>query len=58
MFGGNTQLKKYEYTSEEIKKFAYAKFSTSKGDIIIKLTAQSTINTVSNFVFFSKRRLL
>jgi len=49
MFGRSTELKKYNYTQEELDKFAYAKFITSKGEIIIKLTPQNTPNTVANF---------
>ena len=49
MFGRSTELKKYNYTQEELDKFAYAKFITSKGEIIIKLTPQYTPNTVANF---------
>jgi len=49
MFGRSNELKTYEYTKEEMAKFAYAKFTTSKGEIIIKLTPETTINTVANF---------
>ncbi len=49
MFGRNTELKKYDYTNEELNKFAYAKFTTSKGVIWIKLTPENTPNTVANF---------
>ena len=49
MFGRNTELKVYEYTQEEMAKFAYAKITTNKGDIVIKLTPETTINTVANF---------
>ena len=49
MFGRNTELKVYDYTDEQMAKFAYAKFITSKGEIIIKLTPETTKNTVANF---------
>jgi len=49
MFGRNTELKVYEYTDEEMAKFAYAKITTNKGDIVIKLTPETTKNTVANF---------
>ena len=49
MFGRSTELKKYEYTQEEMAKFAYAKITTNKGEIMIKLTPETTINTVANF---------
>ena len=47
MFG--KELKKYDYTTEELAKFQYAKITTSKGDILIKLFNEDTPNTVSNF---------
>ena len=49
MFTRSTELKEYNYTSEELKKFAYAKITTSKGVINIKLTPEFTPNTVANF---------
>jgi len=49
MFGNKTELKKYEYTNEELLKFQYAKFTTSNGVIYIKLTPNTTPNTVANF---------
>jgi peptidyl-prolyl cis-trans isomerase B (cyclophilin B) len=50
MFGTSKELKEYSYTTEELEKFNYAKFTTSKGVIWIKLNTQSVTNTVSNFV--------
>lgn len=47
MFG--KELKKYDYTTEELAKFQYAKFTTSKGVILIKLFNEETPNTVANF---------
>jgi len=47
MFG--KELKKYNYTSEELSKFEYAKFTTDKGIILIKLFNKETPNTVANF---------
>jgi len=47
MFG--KELKKYDYTSEELAKFQYAKITTSKGVILIKLFNKETPNTVANF---------
>jgi cyclophilin family peptidyl-prolyl cis-trans isomerase len=52
MFG--KELKEYEYTQEELSKFQYAKFDTSKGAIWIKLYPQETPNTVANFVSLAK----
>lgn len=47
MFG--KELKKYEYTQDELNKFQYAKITTQKGTIWIKLFTNETPNTVSNF---------
>lgn len=44
------ELKEYYYTKDELSKFNFAKFTTSKGEIIIKLTPDTTTNTVANFV--------
>ena len=50
MFGyGKKELKNYEYTAEELAKFQYAKITTDKGVIWIKLFNKETPNTVSNF---------
>ena len=49
MFGRKTELKKYEYSQEELEKFQYAKFRLTNGDIWVKLTPQNTPNTVANF---------
>ncbi len=49
MFGFNKELKEYDLSSEELDKFQYAKFTTSKGVIWTKLTPQNTPTTVANF---------
>ena len=54
MFGRTTQLKKYDYTQEELNKFQYAKFTTTNGIIYIKLTPEFTPNTVANFATLVK----
>ena len=54
MFGRSIQLKTYEYTKEEMAKFAYAKITTDKGVIMIKLTPETTVNTVANFATLAK----
>jgi len=46
---GRTQLKKYDLTQDELNKLQWAKFSTAKGDIWVKLYPQETPNTVANF---------
>lgn len=50
MFGfGRKELKKYDLPKEELEKFQYAKVTTEKGTIIIKLYPESTPTAVSNF---------
>lgn len=49
MFGFKKELKKYDFSSEELNKFQYAKISSEKGDIFIKLFVNEVPNTVSNF---------
>lgn len=50
MFGFSKELKKYDFTQEELEKFNYAKITTNKGVIYLKLFNKETPNTVSNFV--------
>ncbi len=47
------ELKKYDYTNEELLEFAYAVIKTNKGDINVKLYPEETPNTVANFAFLS-----
>ncbi len=50
MFGfGRKELKEYDYSKEELAKFNYAKITTEKGVIFIKLFNEETPNTVANF---------
>lgn len=50
MFGfGKAELKEYDLTQEELAKLQYAKITTAKGVIWIKLTPENTPNTVANF---------
>ena len=46
---GRTQLKDYGITAEESLKQQWAKVSTAKGDIWIKLYPEEAPNTVANF---------
>jgi len=46
---GRTQLKDYNISPEESLKQQWAKVSTAKGDIWIKLFPEETPNTVANF---------
>lgn len=45
--------KKYEYTKEELEKFAFALIHTNRGDIKVKLYPEETPNTVANFATLS-----
>ena len=49
MFGRSTELKVYDYSADELAKFQYAKITTNKGVINMKLTPDFTPNTVANF---------
>jgi peptidyl-prolyl cis-trans isomerase B (cyclophilin B) len=42
-------IKEYNLSKEELSKLAYAKITTSKGVIMIKLTPEFTPTTVANF---------
>ncbi len=46
---GKTQLKEYDLSQDELNKLQWAKFSTAKGDIWVKLYPEETPNTVANF---------
>lgn len=46
---GRSELKTYDYTAEEMAAFQWAKMTTSKGVIWIKLYGDETPNTVANF---------
>ena len=49
MFGFGKELKKYDLPKEELEKFQYAKLTTEKGSIWIKLFPEATPTAVSNF---------
>ena len=44
-----TQLKTYDLSKEELSKLQWAKVSTSRGDIWLKLFPEEAPNTVANF---------
>ena len=46
---GKTELKKYELSEDELNKLQWAKITTAKGVIYIKLFNHETPNTVANF---------
>lgn len=46
---GRSELKTYDYTAEEMAAFQWAKMTTSKGVIWLKLYGDETPNTVANF---------
>jgi cyclophilin family peptidyl-prolyl cis-trans isomerase len=47
-------IKEYNLTKEELSKLAYAKFTTSKGEILVKLTPEFTPIAVANFAALVK----
>ena len=49
MFGRKKELKEYNYSKEELAKFAYAKITTDNGVIWTKLFNKETPTAVSNF---------
>ncbi|MEK6659787.1 MAG: peptidylprolyl isomerase [Campylobacterota bacterium] len=51
MFG--RKLKTYDLSVEELNKLQWAKISTSKGDIWIKLFPEEAPNTVANFAYLA-----
>jgi len=50
----NTQLKTYDLSADELSKLQWAKVSTSKGDIWLKLFPDETPNTVANFAHLAE----
>lgn len=48
-FFGNKELKKYDLTEDELHKLQWAKLTTEKGIIWIKLYPDEAPNTVANF---------
>jgi cyclophilin family peptidyl-prolyl cis-trans isomerase len=55
MFGfGKQELKTYDYSAEEMAQFQWAKMTTSKGVIWLKLYGDETPNTVANFATLAK----
>ena len=46
---GRKELKTYDYSAEEMAKFQWAKMTTSKGVMWLKLYGDETPNTVANF---------
>jgi len=49
-----SNLKRYEYSKEELDSFKYATIKTNKGDIKVELYPDETPNTVANFVSLAK----
>ncbi|MEO1953163.1 MAG: peptidylprolyl isomerase [Campylobacterales bacterium] len=46
---GRTELKEYNLSADELAKLQYAKVSTNRGDIWLKLFPEEAPNTVANF---------
>ncbi len=51
---GRPQLKTYDLSADELAKLQWAKISTNKGDIWIKLFPEEAPNTVANFAHLAK----
>lgn len=51
---GRTELKTYDLSPEELSKKQWAKMSTAKGDIWLKLYPDETPNTVANFAHLAE----
>ncbi len=51
---GRTELKNYDLSADELSKLQWAKVTTSKGVIWIKLFPEETPNTVANFAHLAK----
>lgn len=49
MFGLKKEIKEYNLSKEELSKFNYAKITTEKGVVFIKLFNEETPTTVANF---------
>jgi peptidyl-prolyl cis-trans isomerase B (cyclophilin B) len=55
MFGfGKPELKTYDYSAEEMASFQWAKMTTDKGVMWLKLYNEETPNTVANFAYLAK----
>lgn len=51
---GRKELKEYNLSEEELNKLQWAKMSTAKGDIWLKLYPDETPNTVANFAHLAQ----
>lgn len=51
---GRSQLKTFDYTADEMAAFQWAKMTTSKGVMWLKLYGDETPNTVANFATLVK----
>lgn len=49
MFGRSTELKTFDFSAEEMASFQWAKMTTNKGVMWLKLYNDETPNTVANF---------
>jgi len=54
MFGRSSELKTFDYSAEEMASFQWAKMTTNKGVMWIKLYNDETPNTVANFASLVK----
>lgn len=51
---GRKELKEYNLSEDELSKIQWAKMSTAKGDIWLKLYSDETPNTVANFAHLAQ----
>lgn len=54
MFGRSSELKTFDFSAEEMASFQWAKMTTNKGVMWIKLYNDETPNTVANFASLVK----
>lgn len=50
---GKKELKNYDLSADELSKLQYAKFTTGKGVIWLKLLPEEAPNTVANFAYLA-----
>ncbi|MEA3370681.1 MAG: peptidylprolyl isomerase, partial [Campylobacterota bacterium] len=50
---GRKDLKNYDLSADELSKLQYAKFTTGKGVIWLKLFPKEAPNTVANFAYLA-----